>query len=256
MNGQIIGLKTIVRREVTRLIRIWRQTILPPIITSTLYFLIFGNFIGDRIGDIENTSYLSFMVPGLILMTVITNSFTNVSSTVFGAKFQKSLEELLVSPLKNTTILTGYILSGVIRGCMTGLMVSIVSLFFAPIHIYSYAISIISMLLTSILFSLAGFINALYAKSFDDISILPTFILTPLTYLGGVFYSVSLLPPLWQQISYFNPVLYLINLFRYGFIGISDINTSYSLIILTIFTALFWVLSLHLLKKGFAGYRT
>ncbi len=246
-----IALKTLATKEVVRFTRIWQQTILPPVITTTLYFIIFGNLIGPRIGKMGGFDYMDFIVPGLILMAVITNSYANVASSFFSAKFQSSIEELLVSPTANITILIGYIAGGMARGIMVGVVVTLVSLFFSDLQIYNLSVLVSIIVLTSALFALGGFTNALFAKKFDDISIVPTFILTPFTYLGGVFYSIKLLPDPWQTISHLNPVLYMINAFRYGFLGISDISlwTSYTIIIGFII-ALF-LINLRLISTGY-----
>ncbi len=246
-----IAFKTLAHKEVTRFTRIWQQTVLPPVITTTLYFVIFGNLIGPRIGKMGGFDYMDFIVPGLILMAVITNSYANVASSFFSAKFQRSVEELLVSPTANITILLGYVAGGVARGIMVGLVVTLVSLFFSQLQIYNLFVLTSIIVLTSILFSLGGFTNALFAKKFDDISIVPTFILTPFTYLGGVFYSIKLLPDFWQTVSHFNPVLYMINAFRYGFLGVSDISlwTSYAIIIGSI--VVLFLLNLRLISRGY-----
>ncbi len=246
-----IALKTLTTKEVVRFTRIWQQTILPPVITTTLYFIIFGNLIGPRIGKMGGFDYMDFIVPGLILMAVITNSYANVASSFFSAKFQSSIEELLVTPTANITILLGYIAGGVARGIMVGVVVTLVSLFFSKLQIYNLTVLVSIIILTSTLFALGGFTNALFAKKFDDISIVPTFILTPFTYLGGVFYSIKLLPDVWQTVSHLNPVLYMINAFRYGFLGVSDISlwTSYTIIIGFII-ALF-LINLRLISTGY-----
>ncbi len=245
-----ISLGTIVRKEVTRFLRIWSQTLLPSVVTMTLYFIIFGHFIGSRIQGINGFSYINFIVPGIIMMAVITNSYANVVSSFFSAKFQRSIEEILVSPTPAWAIIVGYCLGGIARGLAVGLLVSLVALFFTKLVIHSYLIIILFFLLTTIVFSLMGFLNGIFAKKFDDVSIVPTFILTPLTYLGGVFYSVQLLPPLWQKISLLNPILYMVNGFRYGFLGYSDIPVYIGLLILTVLMiVLFWV-NLVLMKKG------
>src|SRR5690606_7152796 len=210
-------------KEVRRFTRIWPQTLLPPAITMTLYFLIFGNLIGSRIGEMDGYRYMEFIVPGLIMMAVITNSYSNVVSSFFSTKFQHSIEELLVSPIPNWAILAGYITGGVARGLAVGLIVTGMALVFTDLAIQHIGITVSMVVLTAILFSLGGFLNALFARSFDDISIVPTFILTPLTYLGGVFYSITLLPPIWQNLSLANPILYMVNAFRYGILGVSDI---------------------------------
>ncbi len=245
-----IGLQTLFNREITRIMRIWPQTLLPPVITMSLYFMIFGTFIGSQIDNIQGVNYITFILPGLIMMSVVSNSYLNVVSSLFGCKFQNNIEEMLVSPLSTLTILLGFISGGLFRGLTVGLCVSIVGLLFTKVAIYNLAIVISVVVLTSLLFSLGGVINALYAKTFDDISIIPTFVITPLTYLGGVFYSIDLLPPIWKTISLFNPILYIINTFRYGFIGISDINITTALITIVGFIILLFYLCYILLDKG------
>ncbi len=245
-----VAYQTIIRKEVVRFMRIWTQTLLPPVITQTLYFIIFGKFIGSQIGGINGISYMSFIVPGLVMMAIINNSFANVVSSFFGAKFQRSVEELLVSSTPHWIILAGYVSGGVLRGVVVGTLVFIVSFFFTVPHIYHPFLIIVFMVLTSILFSLGGFINAIFAKKFDDVAIFPTFILTPLSYLGGVFYSIHSLPEVWQNLSKLNPILYMINGFRYGFYGISDVNVSVSILILITLIIILAVYSLDLLKKG------
>ena len=239
MNRRIywIAFKSIVIKEVTRFSRIWVQTLVPPAITMTLYFVIFGTLIGSRIGQMHGVGYMEFIVPGLIMMSVITNSYANVASSFYSAKFQRSLEEMLIAPVPNYVIIIGVVAGGVARGLCVGAIVTMVSLFFVPLQVYASLSVFFTLLLTATLFSLAGLINAIFAKSFDDISIIPTFVLTPLTYLGGVFYSIELLPPFWQGISHANPVLYMVNAFRYGFLGISDVplSVAYVLIISVIF---------------------
>jgi len=244
------ALKTIVIKEYLRFIRIWIQTVLPPAITTALYFIIFGNLIGSQISNINGYKYMDFIVPGLILMAVITNSYGNVVSSFYSAKFQKSIEELLVSPTPNYLILIGYVSGGVARGIIVGIVVTIVALLFSDIHVHSYTMSFLIFFLTSALFSIAGFINAIYANSFDDISIVPTFILTPLTYLGGIFYSIDMLPEFWQNISLANPILYMISSFRYGMLGTSDTDPYLSIIIIIGFTIVLFSYAMHLLNKG------
>ena len=219
-----VGFMTLVRKEVTRILRIWIQTIVPPAITMTLYFIIFGNLIGRRIGEMGGFDYMQYIAPGLIMMSVITNSYANVVSSFFGAKFGKHIEELLVSPLPNSLILLGHVTGGVARGLLVGVVVTMVALFFTDLSVAHPLITASIVLLTAIVFSLAGFINAVFARKFDDISIIPTFVLTPLTYLGGIFYSITLLPEFWQQVSRVNPILYMVNAFRYGVLGVSDIG--------------------------------
>ncbi|MEM8090043.1 ABC transporter permease [Morganella morganii] len=250
-----VALKTIWRKEITCFMRIWIQTLIPPVITMSLYFIIFGNLIGNRIGEMGGVGYMQFIVPGLIMMSVITNSYANVSSSFFGAKFQKSIEELLVAPVPTHVIIAGFVGGGVARGVLVGILVTLVSLFFVPLQIHSWFMIIATLLMTSILFSLAGLLNALFAKSFDDISIIPTFVLTPLTYLGGVFYSLTLLPAFWQAVSKLNPIVYMISGFRYGFLGISDVSLTTTLGVLSLFIAVFYLLTWRLIEKG-RGLRT
>lgn len=247
---QWIAFNTILRKEIKRFTRIWVQTLLPPVITMVLYFVIFGKLIGSRIGDMGGFSYIQFVAPGLIMMAVLTNAYANVVSSFFSAKFQRSVEEILVSPTPNYIILLGYTMGGVARGLCVGLLVTIMSLIFTDLHIHSWLVTLIIVLLTSMLFSLAGFINAVYANTFDDISIVPTFILTPLTYLGGVFYSISLLPEFWQQVSRLNPILHMVNAFRYGILGVSDINIGHAILGLSIGVVILFAVGLHLLKTG------
>lgn len=246
----VIAVKSIWTKEINRFLRIWVQTLVPPAITMSLYFVIFGNLIGSRIGEMNGFSYMAFIVPGLIMMSVITNSYSNVASSFFSAKMQHNIEELLVAPVPNYLIIWGYVGGGVARGLMVGFIVTLVSLFFVDLHIHSVLILIASVLCTSILFSLGGLLNAVFAKTFDDISIIPTFILTPLTYLGGVFYSISLLPDFWQGVSHFNPVFYMINAFRYGFLGISDVPVFWSFAVIFTFIAIGYTTLVILLKKG------
>jgi ABC-2 type transport system permease protein len=246
-----IALQTIVIKEVLRFSRIWVQTIVPPMVTTALYFVIFGNLIGSRIGEMDGLAYMDFIVPGLIMMAIITNSYANVVSSFYGAKFQRHIEEMLVSPIPNHLILIGFVSGGVARGLIVGVAVTGVSLFFSDLAVQNLAITLSVVVLTAILFSLAGFINGVYAKSFDDISLIPTFVLTPLTYLGGIFYSIALLPEFWQKASLLNPILYMINAFRYGILGVSDIPLAASYAIILAFIAgLFWF-SLHLLRIGY-----
>lgn len=245
-----VGIKTLLRKEVTRILRIWSQTLLPPAITMTLYFVIFGNLIGSRIGQMGGFDYMSFIVPGLVMMSVITNSYGNMVSSFFGAKFAKHVEELLVSPMPNWAILAGYMSGSLFRGLFVGLIVTLVALFFTNIQIHNIWIVLSTVVLTSMVFSLGGFINAAFANKFDDIAIVPTFILTPLTYLGGVFYSISLLPEFWQKVSLLNPVLYMVNTFRYGFLGVSDIDLTVAYTIIIGFVVLLGSFSMYILHKG------
>jgi ABC-2 type transport system permease protein len=247
---QMIALKTIMVKEYLRFIRIWIQTVLPPAISIGLYFIIFGELIGSQINDIDGYKYMDYIVPGLILMAVITNAYANVVSSFFSAKFHHSVEEMLVSPLPNSIILLGFVSGGVARGIIVGITVTVVSMFFSDFQIHSYSVTIAVFILTSILFALAGFINAAYARSFDDITIIPTFVLTPLTYLGGIFYSIKMLPEFWQNISLVNPILYMINAFRYGLLGISDIELSTAFTIIIAFIIVLYYFSLRLLRIG------
>jgi len=250
IRSQWHALATLVVKEYNRIVRIWIQTILPPAITMTLYFIIFGSLIGSRIGQMDGYGYMQFIAPGLIMLSVITNSYGNVVSSFFGAKFGRHIEEMLVSPMPNYLILLGHVAGGVIRGLMVGGVVTIVALFFTRLEMQHPWIVLSTVILTAIVFSLGGFINAVFARKFDDISIVPTFILTPLTYLGGVFYSISLLPDFWQAVSRVNPILYMVNAFRYGVLGTSDIpiGTAYAIIFVAI--ALLYGFSLYLLNKG------
>jgi len=252
---KLTAFRTILIKEILRFARIWIQTVLPPMITTALYFIIFGNLIGSQIGDMEGFRYMEFIVPGLIMMAVITNSYANVVSSFYGSKFQRHIEEMLVAPVPNYVILTGFISGGVARGLSVGVAVTLVSLLFNTPSIHNLWVMLSMILLTAILFSLAGFINGIYAKSFDDIAIIPTFVLTPLTYLGGIFYSITMLPPFWQHVSLANPILYMINAFRFGFLGVSDISLVASYAISIGFIVLLYAFSIHLLRKGH-GIRT
>ncbi len=248
---QWFALATILRKEITRFMRIWQQTIFPPMITTSLYFIIFGNLIGPRIGEMDGHSYMDFIVPGLILMSVITSSYANVSSSLFSAKFQRSIEELQVSPVPDSIILLGYVGGGVVRGVLVGVMVTLTSLFFSQLSVYNFLVMVSVIVLTATLFSLGGFLNGMFAKKFDDVTIIPNFVLTPLTYLGGIFYSIKLLPDFWQSVSHINPILYMINAFRYGFLGITDIELGISYALICVFIAVLFMLNLRLLHIGF-----
>ncbi len=245
-----VAFQTLVRKEIRRFMRIWVQTLVPPVINALLYLLIFGGLIGTRIREMDGIPYMDFIVPGIIMMGVITNSYGNVSSSFFGAKMQKYIEELLVSPVSNITIVAGFIIGGVARGLAVGLLVALVSLLFTQISPVHPIITVLVMVLTSITFSLAGLINGIFAEKFDDISIVPNFILAPLTYLGGIFYSVSLLPPLWEMISRLNPVLYMINGFRYGILGASDMPIWQSFAVITFFIFMLGFIAMRLLNRG------
>jgi ABC-2 type transport system permease protein len=247
---QWIALITIINKEINRFMRIWVQTLLPPVITMVLYLLIFGALIGTRIGEMGGFSYVEFVVPGLIMMSIITSSYANVVASFFGAKFQRSIEELLVSPTPNYIILLGFLIGGVIRGVLIGLIVTVISLFFIKLPIHNLAIVVSIALLTAIVFAMTGFINGIFARSFDDISIIPTFVLTPLTYLGGVFYSINLLPEFWQWVSKLNPILYMINAFRYGILGVADTNISHAFFGLSLFVVVLFSICLFLLERG------
>jgi ABC-2 type transport system permease protein len=245
-----IAFTTIVVKEVRRFARIWIQTILPPMITTALYFVIFGKMIGSQLAPIEGYSYMDYIVPGLIMMTIISNSYANVVSSFYGAKFSNYVEELLISPIPHSLILIGYIAGGVARGLTVGVMVTLVATFFTELHFHNIWVILSVAFLTSILFSLGGFINAVFAKSFDDISIIPTFVLVPLTYLGGIFYSVNMLPELWQKFSLGNPILYMVNTFRYGMLGVSDISLGVAYGVIVLFIVALYSYSLWLMKKG------
>jgi len=245
-----IAFKTILIKEIYRFTRIWVQTIVPPAVMMSLYFIIFGKLIGSQIGDVNGFSYMDYIVPGLILMSVITNSYANVVSSFYSTKFHHNIEEMLVSPVANFTILAGYVAGGVARGLAVGIVVMAVAIFFTEIKMTHPLVVIAVVILTATLFAIGGFINAVYAKSFDDITVIPTFVLTPLTYLGGVFYSISMLPEFWQQVSLFNPVLYMVNAFRYGLIGVSDANPVTAFAIILIFIVGLGSVGLYLLSRG------
>jgi ABC-2 type transport system permease protein len=255
LHAQYIAFKTIVIKEFLRFTRIWIQTVLPPAVTMVLYFIIFGNLIGSQIGDIHGFAYMQYIVPGLIMLGIIANSYANVVSSFFSAKFQRHIEEMLVSPTPNYIILLGFMSGGMIRGLTVGCMVFLISLLFTHLQVHNLFVTASVVVLTAMLFSLAGFINGVFAKSFDDISIVPTFVLTPLTYLGGIFYSIDMLSPFWRQVSMFNPILYMINAFRYGILGISDINVLTSFAIIIGFIVALFTVGLRLLDKG-VGIRT
>ncbi|MCG8433734.1 MAG: ABC transporter permease [Gammaproteobacteria bacterium] len=255
LRENFIGFNTIVRKEISRIMRIWVQTLVPPVITMALYFVIFGSLIGRRIGEMGGFDYMSYIAPGLIMMSVITNSYTNVVSSFFSSKFAKHVEELLVSPLPNHYILMGYVTGGVFRGLVVGVVVTLVALFFIDLQLAHPFHTLMIVLLTAVVFSLGGFINAVFSKKFDDISIIPTFVLTPLTYLGGVFYTIELLPEFWQNVSRGNPILYMVNAFRYGMLGTSDIGIAKAYIIIGVFLVALYSFSIYLLNRG-VGLRT
>ncbi|MCK9489377.1 MAG: ABC transporter permease [Xanthomonadales bacterium] len=244
------ALYTLWRREIMRIARIWSQTLVPPAITMTLYFLIFGKLIGARIGQMDGIAYIDFIVPGLIMMSVITNSYGNIVSSFFGAKFGKHVEEMLVSPMPSWVILAGYVGGAVTRGLAVGTIVLFIAMFFTEVRLANPLVTLSSVVLAAIVFSFAGFINATFARKFDDVAIIPAFVLTPLTYLGGVFYSISLLPELWRNVSYANPILYMVNAFRYGVLGVSDIPLAVAYAVMIAFAVLLGGFSLWLLHTG------
>lgn len=250
IRNQYIALQTILLKESLRFLRIWIQTILPPAITTALYFVIFGKLIGAQLGPVEGLSYTQYIAPGLIMMAVITNAYSNVVSSFFSSKFQRHIEEMLVSPLPNTIIVLGFVGGGVARGLAVGGAVTLISLFFADLRWQHPLLTLAVMILTSILFALGGLINGIFAKSFDDIAIVPTFVLTPLIYLGGIFYSIRMLSPFWQEASLFNPILYMINAFRYGILGVSDIDVRVAFAIILLFVVALFGYSLWLLRRG------
>lgn len=245
-----IGFYTLLRKEITRFLRIWPQTLLPSAITISLYFLIFGHLIGSQIGKIHGVSYMQYITPGLIMMSIITNAYTNVASSLYGMRFEKSIEELLIAPLPNHLILLGFCCGGIARAILSGIIVTIVALCFTHITMHSFALTAGITLLTATFFSLAGFTNAIYARRFDDVSIIPTFVLTPLTYLGGVFFAISQLPPIWQHIAIANPILYIISAFRYGILGIAEIKPYVAFFVIAIAVVILYIFNWHLLKKG------
>ncbi len=242
--------KSLLSKEIKRFTRIWVQTLVPPAITMTLYFIIFGNLIGSRIGEMNGFSYMEYIVPGLIMMSVITNSYSNVASSFYSAKFQKNIEELLVAPVPNYIIIAGFVMGGVCRGLAVGVIVTFVSLFFVDLQVQHWGIVAATVFMTSVVFALGGLINAVFAKTFDDISIIPTFVLTPLTYLGGVFYSISLLSEFWQNVSKINPIVYMVNAFRYGFLGVSDVGIVTSFSVLFAFVVVLYMIAYRLVSKG------
>lgn len=245
-----IAFNAILRKEITRFMRIWPQTIMPSCVTISLYFIIFGNIIGSQVRDIDGFRYMAYIVPGLVMMAVINNSYINVVSSFFGAKLQKAIEEILVAPVPNYLILLAYVAAGCLRGIIVGFLVTLISLFFAKLHMYNWALMLLVTIFSASLFALAGFINAIFAKKFDDVNIVPTFILLPLIYLGGVFYSVDVLPYPWNMISHLNPIFYIINAFRYTVLGVADINFAIAFTVLLTCVVIFYVIALKLLQKG------
>lgn len=248
-NQHWVAFSTITTQEIRRILRIWPQTLLPPAITMSLYFIIFGKMIGSRVGEMGGVPYMQFIVPGLIMMSVITNSYSNVVSSFFSTKFHGNIEEMLVSPISKHTMLLGFITGGLFRGLTVGFIVTILALFFTQLSLEHLFVTIFTIVMTAVLFSLGGMINAIFARSFDDISIIPNFVLTPLTYLGGVFYSLENLSPFWQSVSLVNPIVYMVNAFRYGILGYSDVNVWWSLLTLMTFTIIFYVIAYQLLKN-------
>ncbi|HYL00746.1 MAG TPA: ABC transporter permease [Steroidobacteraceae bacterium] len=245
-----IGFKTIVIREYGRIIRIWGQTIVPAVVSATLYFVIFGNVVGRRVGTMDGFDYRQYIAPGLIMMQVITNSYGNVVASFFGAKFGKHVEEMLVSPLPNWVIVAGYACGGVVRGMLVGVAVTLVSLFFAHLHVHHLLVILAAVFLTSLIFSLGGFLNALFAKNFEQVNWIPTFVLTPLTYFGGVFYSITLLPEWARQVSYVNPILHMVGAFRYGFLGTSDVNLGVAFALMVLAAVALFASAVTLLDRG------
>lgn len=250
-----VAFTTITTKEVRRFLRIWGQTLIPSAITMTLYFIVFGGLIGNRIGTLQGFNYAQYITPGLVMLAVITNAYSNVSTSFFLSKFVRNIEEILVSPSNSNVILLGFVTGGILRGILNGALVVIISLFFTHLSIAHFDVMLLVIVLSSALFSILGLINALYADNFDQIAMIPTFVLTPLTYLGGVFYSIEMLPPFWQGVSQFNPILYMVNTFRYGMIGQSDVNVYASIIVLVLFTLVSYGLAWWLLERG-TGIRT
>ncbi len=247
---QLIALRTIVVKEIRRFLRIWVQTILPSTITMSLYFIIMGKFIGSQIDNIHGFTYIEFIAPGLIMMGIITNSYANSVSSFYSSKFQRHIEEMLVSPMPNYIIIIGFMLGGIARGVIVGAAVTVVALFFTQLQIHNLGLVIITTILTAALFSIAGIINGIFANSFDDISIIPTFVLTPLTYLGGIFFSIEMLPKFWQTVSLANPILYMVNSFRLGILGITDVSLSTAMLVITGMLVVLFAVCLYLLNKG------
>lgn len=250
-----VAFKTIINKEITRFLRIWPQTLLPPVISMTLYFLIFGKLIGSQISDMSGFSYMQYIAPGLVMMSVVTNAYSNVASSFYGTKFQRNIDEMLIAPVSNVVILVGFVMGGILRGLMVGLLVIFIALFFTKLHVYNLFIILSVGFLSSLLFSLAGFTNGLLANKFDDVMIIPTFVITPLTYLGGVFYSIHLLSPFWQELSKLNPVLYMVNAFRYGILGLSDVNIMVAMVMIIVFIVALFILNLALMQRG-SGLRS
>lgn len=250
LRQQYVAFTTILTKEILRFMRIWVQTVVPAAITTGLYFIIFGKMIGSQLADIAGVSYMQYIVPGIILMAVINNSYANVVSSFYGAKFQRHIEEMLVSPMPNYLIVLGHMAGGVARGLVVGSVVAMISFIFSEPQVHNLLVTIYVVVMTSVLFALGGFINAIFANSFDDISIIPTFVLTPLTYLGGIFYSIEMLPEFWQTVSLINPILYMINAMRYGMLGVSDIDITTAMLIILVFVVVLYMFCLYLLRRG------
>ena len=250
MTYNTVAYMTLVRREVKRFMRIWIQTLTPPVVTTSLYFLIFGKLIGSRVGLVNGVSYIDFIAPGLIMMSLLTNAYSNVSSSFFSSKFQKNIEEQLVSSMPDYLIVLGYVTGGVFRALVVGAIVAVVAVFFTGIEIKHLFLTILIAVLSAIVFSFAGLINGLYAKTFDDISLMPTFVLAPLIYLGGVFYSLSMLPEIWQTVAKINPLLYVVNGFRYSILGVSDVPFMLTIIVLFFLVGVLFFIAIHLLKSS------
>ena len=247
----LISFYTIVRKDIIRIFRIWPQTFLPSAVTSTLYFLIFGTVLGTRIGEFQGVPFVSFVVPGLIMMAVVTNAFSNVAFVMFASKFfARNIDELLVSPTPPWAIVAGFVASGVVRGVLVGLLVFLVALPFAGLQLHNIAVTLLFLVVTSTALSLAGLLNGIHAKSIDGINIIPTFVLAPLTYLGGVFFSVEALPPFWQSLALANPVFYIVDGFRYGLLGIADTPLWVSTLVLFIGTGVLAFLAWREIKAG------
>jgi len=250
VNYQLVSLYTLVRRELLRMFRIFSQVFLPPVITTLLYFLIFGSIIGERVGPIHGVSYSSFIAPGLIMMAVITNAYSNVATSLFSIRFQRNIEEMLVSPMHYSLMLLGFTLGGILRGLIVAILVFLVSAFFVEMDLRHLPLSLLIVTLTAGLFSLAGFTNGILARNFDDVAIVPTFILAPLTYLGGVFYATSMLSAFWQKFLFLNPIFHMVNALRHSMIGQQEINLALSMMIITSMLVFLIILNLILLKKG------
>lgn len=250
INKQLIALYTLVRRELVRMFRIASQVFLPPVITTSLYFIIFGSLIGSRIGSVQGVSYSMFIAPGLIMMSVIVNSYGNVSTSLFSVRFQRSIDEMLISPMRNELLLSGYIIGGILRGVIVAFLVFLVASFFTSLKFDHLPMTLLVVVLVSAIFSLAGFANAMVARNFDDVMLVPTFVLTPLTYLGGVFYSTSMLPPFWQKISHLNPILYMVNALRHAMIDQGEVSMNIAMSIIVLMLVLLITLNMVLLNKG------